>query len=406
MKNIKDDDRILAKNIYRSNNTYETQLNNNDLVIGPSGAGKTRGYVKPNIMQCNHSMIIADTKGNLLDEVGPVLRKKGYRIFHINFNELCNSDGYNPLDFVRYNASEDAYNEQDILTISRVISPIQKRTDPFWDNAGKLYLSCLISYVLECLPKKECHLGSVYELVSLMGGDVVKALMQEHAYKNPKSFACKQFKAFANNGRAECMQQSILGVMQEKLADITFEHALTIYQKKKRINFESLSREKTAVFLGVSDTDRSMDTLVSLFYTQALQELCRIADKNENSRLDVPVRFFFDDFATNTIIPDFHNMISVVRSRDIYISIMLQSITQLDSIYGETKASTIINNCDTCLYLGGQDIKTANFIAVKTNKSVCDILNLPIHKSYLCTRGCEPMEVEKFEEITCTHPIR
>lgn len=126
----------------------------------------------------------------------------------------------------------------------------------------------------------------------------------------------------------------------------------------QRIDFRSLGREKTAVFLTISDTDRSMDGLVNLFYTQALQTLCNSADKDyPDHRLPVPVRFILDDFATNVRIPDFDKIISVIRSREIYVSIILQSISQLSALYGSGESTTIINNCDNCLYLGGQDVE-------------------------------------------------
>lgn len=394
--------RILANEVYVNNNTYETGLNNNDLIVGPSGAGKTRNYVKPNIMQCNDSMVIADTKSNLLKEVGPLLREKGYKIYHLNFKDIRDSSGYNPFDFIRYDETTGRYSEQDIMTMASVLSPITIEREQFWENAGKMYLSSFISYILECLPKEEHHLGSVYELVSLLGSKEIKGLMSDLEKENPKSFAVHQFKGFRNNDKADKMDQSIIGILQEKIAKLCLTDLLAIYSDTNRIGFQTLSEEKTAIFLSISDTDRSMDALSSLFYTQALHELCNIADDNHNSRLKIPVRFFFDDFATNTVIPDFDNVISVIRSRDIYVSIILQSITQLNGLYGDNKAAVIINNCDNCLYLGGQDLNTANFMSLKTNKPIHYILNMPLDQSYLCTRGVKPRAVKKFD-IT-THP--
>ena len=173
---------------------------------------------------------------------------------------------------------------------------------------------------------------------------------------------------------------------------------LKMYKNENRIDFSSLGREKTAVFFSISDTDRSKDRIISLFYTQALQELCNSADFDyEDCRLPVPVRFILDDFATNTYIPDFDKIISVIRSREIYVSIVLQSITQLNSLYGPDNAKTIINNCDNCLYLGGQDIDTANYMSFKANKSITTILNMPLKEAYLFTRGREPRIVEKYD---------
>ena len=143
---------------------------------------------------------------------------------------------------------------------------------------------------------------------------------------------------------------------------------------------------------------RSVDRLVNLFYTQALQELCNAADQDyPEHRLPVPVRFILDDFAANASIPDFDKMISVIRSREISVSIILQSLSQLNSMYGTDRANTILNNCDHCLYLGGQDVDTAKYISFKANKSVTNILEMPLGNAWLFERGQKPAQVEKYE---------
>ena len=151
------------------------------------------------------------------------------------------------------------------------------------------------------------------------------------------------------------------------------------------------------MFLTVSDTDRSMDGLANLFYTQALQSLCAAADKSPGHRLTVPVRFILDDFAANTCIPDFDKTVSVTRSREVSVSVILQSLSQLEALYGHAKALTILNNCDHFLYLGGQDVETATFVSKKANRPVSDILNMPLDSAWLFTRGTPPRQVRKFK---------
>lgn len=396
--------RILAKNQYIDNNTRRTGINNNDLIIGPSGSGKTRYYVKPNIMQCNGSMIVADTKGNLHEQVGPVLEKNGYQIKVIDFKDLGNSYGYNPFDFIRFDQERQCYNEQDIITIANVISPVRTLKDPFWDNAGKLYLSCFISFVLEELNPAEHHLCTVDKLLASFTSNpaLLDNMMIDLERKNPESFAVHQFKKFSCNTKAEKTHQCILGILAEKLNVLTLPCAKKLYTNKKSIDFRKIAQSKTALFLTISDVDRSMDILCNLFYTQALQILTRIADEQNSGRLPVPIRFFLDDFATNTLIPDFDNIISVIRSREIYVSIILQSITQLSGLYGGEKSLTIINNCDNCLYLGGQDMNTANFIAQKANLPVNQVLNMELSEAFLFSRGKIHSKVEKYD-IT-SHP--
>lgn len=388
--------RILANNQYRDNNTWVSGLNNNDLIIGPSGAGKTRNYVKPNIMQCNESMVITDTKGTLYGQVGPLLKENGYEVILIDYKNLANSYGYNPFDYIRYDTVNKRYNEQDILTISTNLIPADGTDEPFWELAARMYFSTLLAYCLEVYPKKEHNLDTVYQLFGQMIKGDFAQIISSHERLHPKSFAARQYKMFSANSKAERMHSSITGVLAEKLNTLVFPELIDVYTAEKRINFMELGEKKTAVFITVSDTDRSMDRLVALFYAQALNTLCNVADNNKDGRLSVPIRFYLDDFATNTVIDGFDNIISVIRSREIYVSIILQSISQLNALYGAAKAKTIINNCDNCLYLGGQDVETADFIAVKANKSINEILNMPLANAFLFTRGIGGIEVEKF----------
>lgn len=398
-KNHNANRRILAKGCYISNNTWATGLNNNDIIIGPSGSGKTRGYVKPNILQCNESMIIADTKGNLIKELKKPLEKAGYRVIDMNFKNLAHSYGYNPFDYIRYDKESGRYNEQDILTIASAIVPKPaSKNDPFWELAAKMYFTSAVAYTMECLPEDEHNLDSAITLSLQMGSGNYAKLIEELECVNPDSLAARTYNLFKSTYKSEKTEASILAILGEKFNGLILSELLKMYKSENRIDFSSLGREKTAVFLSISDTDRSKDRIISLFYTQALQALCNSADFDyEDCRLPVPVRFILDDFATNAYIPDFDKIISVIRSREIYVSIILQSITQLDALYGASNAKTIINNCDNCLYLGGQDIDTANYMSFKANKSITTILNMPLDEAHLFTRGREPRIVEKYD---------
>ena len=390
--------RILAKGETISNDTRATGLNNNDLVIGPSGAGKTRGYVKPNVLQCNGSMIIADTKGDLSGELGPFLRKNGYKIINIDFKNLDKAYGYNPLDYIRFNPRTGKYREQDILTVANTIVPLLTKRDPFWEQAAKMYLASAIAYDLEALGKKEHNLVKVTELCSELSTGAFARLMDEFSATRPDSYAVRLYRLFRSNSVADRTEASIIAILNEKLEEFTMDSTAKMLSSEKRIDFKRLGWEKTAVFLTISDTDRSMDRLISLFYTQALHALCDSADNDyPDHRLKIPVRFILDDFATNAVVPDFQNIISVIRSREIYVSVILQSITQLDGIYGPSNAKTIVNNCDNLLYLGGQDIDTARYISLKTNRPLSDILDMPLDRCWLLTRGRRARLVEKFD---------
>lgn len=392
--------RILAQDEYMENNTRVTGINNNDLIIGPSGAGKTRYYVKPNIMQGNESVIITDTKGNLHQQLRPLLEEKGYLIKCIDMKNIRNSDGYNPFDYIRYDEKRQKYVEQDILTISSVLTPISRRSrDPFWENAARMYLQCLIAYVVECLPKEEHNLEKVYELYLLLDQKPKEfaVLMKFLEIENPSSLASRTFRLIERNIKSTpAMHGSITAFVIDYLNGLLLKDQIAMYKKEDRIRLEEIGRVKTALFFNVSDVDRSMDTMVGLFYAQALNTLCQEADSRPDSRLQVPVRFILDDFATNMVIPNFDGIISVIRSREIYVSIILQSISQLQDLYGENKAETIVNNCDNCLYLGGQDVETATYMAQKLDKSINTILNMPLTDAALFTRGREPKQVKTY----------
>ena len=209
---------------------------------------------------------------------------------------------------------------------------------------------------------------------------------------------------FKDNKKAERMHESIRGIVAEKLDTLTFDGPLRMYTRPDKVDFAALGCEKTAVFLGISDTDRSSDRLVNLFYAQALHALCVSADKDyPDHRLPVPVRFILDDFAANAELPDFDKIISVVRSREISVSIILQSLSQLSAIYGKDRAKTIVNNCDHILYLGGMDVDTAQYISYLANKIVDSIINMPLDAAYLFTRGARPRMVRKYD--LRSHPL-
>lgn len=390
--------RILAADEYVSNDTWVTQLNNNDLIVGTPGSGKTRNYVKPNLLQMKESVIVTDTKGSLLDEVGPVLRKHGYHIQSLDFSNMESSCGYNPLASVQVDPDTHRPSGKDIMSIAKVLCPIENSRDPFWDYAAQMELSAIIGYVVQCLPHGEHTLGKVAELVGEMGSGLFQKLIDELEEIDPASFAVKKYRMFEYNNAAEKMQASIIGIMAEKLDPFTFDSAEDMFCREPRIDFTSLAHEKTAVFLTVSDTDRSQDRLVNLFYTQAIQALCDHADNEcAGHTLPIPVRMYLDDFATNCRILDFDKTISVIRSRNIAVSVILQSMTQLTELYGEAAAMTVVNGCDHMLYLGGRDIDTANYVSIMANRPIDRIVSMPRDRAYIVESGSVARLVKKYD---------
>lgn len=391
--------RILADGQIVNNNTWQTGLNNNDLIVGPSGAGKTRGYVMPNILQCNESMVITDTKAALYSQFKDLLAQQGYKVICLDLANPVRSEwGYNPMMYVRCDEETGKCSEQDILTLAACLIPRTRANDPYWEISARIYTESLISYVLECLPPDECTLTSVANLLSEIGPDGnYKKLINELSAISPNSFAVNRYNLF--KGIAEGVNVTnacIYGNAASHMSVLSFDGTKQLFENEKQIEIEKLGQEKTVVFLTVSDSDDSMYRLASLFYTQALHVLSDLADKSPGHRLKMPVRFYLDDFASNVVIPNFDKLISVIRSREIYVSVILQSLSQLESLYDHQKAMTIINNCDNCLYLGGTDVETAKYFAIKANKSVNTILNMPLDNAWLFTRGQEAKQVQKY----------
>lgn len=396
--------RILAKGIRVSNNTWDTGLNNNDLLVGPSGGGKTRGYVIPNILHAQDSLIVTDTKGNLCRLYGRHLEERGYQVMHLDFTDTANTPwGYNPLDYIRecrdkaINHDGDYYSAQDVKKLAQAVCPCQNDGEPFWDYAAQMYLEAILLFVLNHLPNEDHNLYAAYTFLTRMGTDELKDMIEAECIDHPGSAFAKKIRMIQQNAKAERMDSSIRGILAQHLDVVACSGMKRMFTRKPQVDMGAFLRGKTALFLSVSDSDRSQDFLVNLFYTQALQYLMSAADQRPDSRLPIPVRFILDDFSTNTLIPDFDKIISVIRSREISVSLIVQSLSQLEGLYGHARAQTIINNCDHCLYLGGTDIQTARYFAEKADRQVSSVLNLPLDDIILFARGSKPQWVRKYE---------
>ena len=408
--------RILAKDVFVSNDTHITGLCNNDLIIGPSGSGKTGGYVIPNLLLSDQSMVVIDTKGMLYRRYGDYLKHKGFVVRFLDFKDPDNAtDTYNPLDYIRQKPVSEVidgkqinymrYSEQDILSIAAALLPETKHEDPFWIEASRMVLSSFIAYVCEKMIPEDRHFGAVSEVYRRLCRELPKvqkkssdiSFFTDLADEDPDSFAVKLYQQYRPCMLAEKTWGSISQFISNVMFLFDIRENASMLCRRSSFSLADLGCKKTVFFVNVSDTERSADNLISLLYTQILQQLCNTADSNDDGRLKVPVRLILDDFATNLKINDFDKIISVIRSRQIEVSIIIQSISQLESLYSEAQASTIINNCDHLLYLGGQDTKTAEFIGKKAGKLPETILKMSNDYAYLFERGKDALYVEKIK---------
>lgn len=394
---MKRDQMILAQEQFYNLNCYETQLNNNVLVVGASGAGKTRSIVIPNLLQAYGSYIVSDPKGNLYQQYKNYLEQEGYVVKKIDFTDPMNSSHYNFFRYIR--------NTQDIVKIAHMLVYAQdnERThmDPFWNEADQLLIQALIAYLKEEWGEEDQNLHRLLQLVELcqssgdmnMSRNPVDILFEDLRKKNRDSYAVSTYNKFrvATNKTL----RSILITVNAQVGRFDTPE-ISELTRMDDIDFPSLGERKTAVFVVVSDTDRSLDPLVNLFFTQAMNELCRYADKEcKNNCLKVPVRFIMDDFATNCKIEDFPRMIASIRSRNISAMILIQAESQLKECFGYD-AMTIIGNCDTYVYLGGNDTKTARAVAERCDVPVKKILNMPVGTNWIFRRGQSPINGVNF----------
>lgn len=389
--------RILAKDFYVSNNTRETGLNNNDLIIGSSGSGKTGGYVIPNIQNINGSLVVSDSKGQLRRRFEKELKEKGYDVYCLDFVNPEKSCSYNPLKAIR-RRRDGSYYEKDVLTLAHVIMPQDLDSkEPFWGMAAESYLVFLIAYCLDALPPEEQNMFSVCELHRVYTESETKQTFHQFFRDNPDCFSARKHKSLRCTMGADKMWSSIFEFVNRGLELFDFKEARTLFSDKNAFDILQLGEKKTVLFINVSDTDSTFDRMVNMFYAQALNLLCTQADNNPEGQLKVPVRIIMDDFAASAKLPDFDKIISVIRSRDISVSLILQSMTQLESMYRHAEAMTIINNCDHILYLGNQDLETAEFVERRAeglgiNESP---LCLPLDKVILITKGKKAKTVDK-----------
>ena len=388
--------RLLADGITVSNDTKETYLNNNDLIIGSSGSGKTGGYVIPNIKNITGSLVVCDTKGQLERLFKDELIGKGYNVKTLDLVDPLRSCGYDPLGGIR-KYKDGKYREQDILSLANTIMPTFDRNDPFWEKAAASYIAFLIAYCLEAIDDDEHNMLTVCKLHQTFISPNGEISFLQWTQENPNSFAARKYRQIRSSSNADKMWSSIIEFANRALEPFGFEEAASIFEGSEPFDIRDLGRKKTVLFLNVSDTDRTFDILVNIFYTQALQLLCSQADANPDGRLKVPVRIIMDDFAASARIPDFDKIISVIRSRDISVSLILQSMTQLESMYSHAEATTIVNNCDHILYLGSQDIKTAEFIGYRAFKTPETIMCMPRTDAILLTSGEKAVTVRKIK---------
>ena len=350
--------------------------NKNVLVIGGSGSGKTRFYVKPNLMQMHSSYVVTDPKGTIVLECGKMLEENGYEIKILNTINFKKSMKYNPFAYLK--------SEKDILKLVQTIiantkGEGEKSGEDFWVKAEKLYYTALIGYIFYESPKEEKNFSTLLEMI-----DASEVREEDENFKNaidmmfevleerdPNHFAVKQYRKYKL--AAGKTAKSILISCGARLAPFDIKE-LRKLMSEDEMNLDTLGDRKTALFVIISDTDDTFNFVVSIMYSQLFNLLCDKADDKYGGRLPVHVRFLLDEFANIGLIPKFEKLIATIRSREISASIILQAQSQLKAIYKD-HADTIIGNCDSTLFLGGKEKGTLKEISELLGKETIDLYN-------------------------------
>jgi len=410
--------RLLGKNHFVSNDPRITQINNNDAIVGSPGSGKSRGYVEPLLATTNESIVVVDCKKALFTKYKRQLTNRG---FHVIMLDLVDCDkescSYNPLEYISYDRNSRRYSEQDIRRIAAILSPtLSTEKDPFWTQSARLVLECMISFVMECTPAHEHHIGSVLKLFESWTPETFNRLFNDLEFRDPDSYALKKYRHFKMLNGANATWSCVRQFCSYALNAFEGEAIGRVMHRRSDFRFSELGNQKTALFLNVSDCDSSQDKVITLFFAQVIQQLMRAADNEPQRRLKVPVRLIFDDFcASGACIPDFDRIISVIRSREISVSIILQSLSQLSGMYGSAKATTILTGCDHILFLGNNDMESVKYFSSLTNRLPQSILNLGLDKCILFERGntsgalmldkADIDEMDNYEDVDDTDEI-
>ena len=366
------ENKLLTQNVRIGLDGRKHRRNLNVLVIGGSGAGKTRFYCKPNLMQANTSFVILDPKGEQVRAVGNLLREKDYEVKVLDLINMEKSHCYNPFVYLR-----------DDNDVQRLVTNLFKSTtpkgaqssEPFWDNAAQMLLLALIFYLKYEAPDDEQNFAMVMEM--LRAGDVdednnmpspLDNLFYDLEKTDPNHIALKYYRSY-HSGAAKTLK-SIQITLAARLEKFNLESlsSLTITDE---LELNTLGEKKTAIFAIIPDNDTSFNFLVSILYTQLFQQLFEVADKKYGGSLPVHVHFLMDEFANVSLPDDFDKILSVMRSRGVSVSIILQNLAQLKALF-EKQWESIVGNCDEFVYLGGNEQATHKYVSELLGKETID----------------------------------
>ena len=367
------ENKLLSQNVRIGLNGKIHRRNLNTIVIGGSGAGKTRFYCKPNIMQCNTSFVVLDPKGEILRSGGYLLEKEGYVIKIIDLIDMSKSHGYNPFHYIQ--------SDKDILklitNLIRNTTPKGSQSmDPFWEKSETALLEALMLYLYHYAPEDEQNFTMVMEMLTYAevkeDDEEYESPLDELFYSlrktDPQSLALKQYEIY-RSGATKTIQ-SILISVGVRLAAFNLDSMASL-TRFDELELDKIGERKTALFAVIPDNDSTFNFLVGMLYTQLFQMLYYQADYVYGGELPIPVHFLMDEFANVALPDEFDKLLSTMRSRQIFVSIILQNLAQIKTLFKDSWES-IVGNCDELYYLGGNEQSTHKFISEYLGKETLD----------------------------------
>ncbi len=404
-KKTMEDLTCLAEGLTAPADSEKTGLNLNEIVTGPTGSGKSWSNAYSRLLHTfNSSVVVPITKRAIKDKFLKLFEDRGYEVIDIDYAhpELGNS-GYNPLDYL--------HSDEDVLRFAETImkSDAEKVTayDPYWTNAAismhaaEIHLTMLKAKEKGTTPTYadvlKLHHSMEVEYSSSFAKTNLDKQFELAEKKHPGNRATALWRTVTKlpNKTASCVFSTVNGYIDK----ISSDNIYKITQKSKRISFEDLGNKKVALFITTPPTNKVLQNFVNIMYSDMIRILCDQAEMSEDNRLKVPVHILCDDFACGSRIKDFEDYISIFRAAGISVTILLQSETQLINMYGEAAALTIINNCDTYVYMGGMDIATCRNIAQRANEPLDKVMSMPLEEVIVFRRGSRPYQHHRRYQI-------
>ncbi len=396
---MRNDKRILAENVVYTTDCSKTGLNNNVIVCGTSGCGKTMSVSEPLLLETYQTnLVVTVTKRRLVKKYAPMFVSRGYSVLDLNFvNPEESNISYDPLKYI------NDFSDMTYLAKAIVLADGKRENsvaDPYWEQCAISLLTAEIALSLtKCADATFADVLELHDSLKIeeIGGEVSTTLDKLFkAYQHTKGgeFAMSCWRCFRDvpYKTANC----IYSTLNATIATI-FSPALRKMMKlNKKLDFEKFASQKTVLFVSTSAVNPALNSFINMFYSHVFKQLFEIAEKRPDGKLPIPVHVLCDDFATGGRILNFPEYISIFREKQISVTLLIQSESQLEGMYGYSNAITIINNCDTYLYMGGMDLKTGRSVSERINLPLEDVLYMPVGHMFVFRRGQKPIKTLRY----------